>query len=114
MLGEYIWGRRRMRKLGNWDTECLATGPCLPTLASQYTLLPLGRHAVSRSKVWHQVAREELARPLLSDLSLEIMLHDAQVFLLECWDCLAHDRVDFGYELIDVRRGAVAMGETHP
>src|SRR5882762_7906351 len=74
MLGEYTWGRRRMRKLGNWDTECLATGP-------------------------------RLARLLLSDLSLEIILHDAQVFLLECWDCLAHDRVDFGYELIDVRRG---------
>lgn len=67
--------------------------------SSQHAALPTRRATVCNSKVRHQIARQELARPLLSDLTLQIPCDNLEILLrdrgvLECGDDVIDDVVN--------------------
>lgn len=88
------------------DNQCQPNNQCSKqTEPLQRTLLPLRRHSVRRRQIWHQIACQELAWPLLPNLRLQVLLHDLEVLLFERRDRLAHIRLGLLNELVDVRCG---------
>lgn len=72
---------------------------------SERRLAPLGVNAIRNRQVWHQIARQEIARPRLPDLRLQILHDDRQMLILDT----SHELLDAGRELqnkaIDVFSG---------
>jgi hypothetical protein len=67
----------------------------------QHTSVPLVLDTISHRQVWHQVARQKLARPLLLDLPHEILRSNLQMIVLDtrgdlfhAWRLLFDDAVD--------------------